>query len=196
MLGFMAAYGLTPLGLPIEDLDVNHFFDWLRAFLVMLDTGSKFYGDLSAVVAARTLAASVCSLLPTEDSSPQAISKTQLCSLRNHSFGWPPEEVVRPENLPALPKNIAKNFIESLKNTGADLMKRGGLCLNDQVCLHYHFPFALAVCFKLFSNSYIDLRAVAPKGESSCARNLLRTWTLHPLTRSFTARGDRRCTQC
>jgi hypothetical protein len=150
MPGFMSAYGLTPPDLPAEDLDVNHFFDWLQACLAMLDTDNKLYGDLSVVVAARTLAASVCSLLPTEASSPQAITKTQMRSLQVSTFGWPSEEAVCPENLPALPKNIVKNFIEIFfKNTGAGLVKREGLHLNDQVCFCHHFPCALAIYFIL-----------------------------------------------
>lgn len=121
----MSAYGLTPPKLPIEDLDINHFLDWLQACLAMLDTGSKLYGDLSAVVVARTLAASVCSLLPTEAGITPIISKAQLSTLRDRSFEWPSVEAVRPENLPPLPKNISKNFIESLfKGTGASLVKR------------------------------------------------------------------------
>lgn len=110
---FMTAYGLTAPDLSTDRLDMNQFFDWLRTCLAMLDARSKLYGDLSAVVTARTSAASVCNFLPTEADSPQTISKTQLHTLRSSSFGWPSEEAVRLENLPPLPKNIAKNFIES-----------------------------------------------------------------------------------
>ena len=38
--------------------------------------------------------------------------KAQLHSLRDLNFRWPGEEVVRPEVLPALAKNIAVNFME------------------------------------------------------------------------------------
>ncbi|RLN07803.1 uncharacterized protein C2845_PM11G17710 [Panicum miliaceum] len=113
MPDFMSKYGLTPLELEVEGLYVNQFFDWLRTCLAMLDDGSKLYGDLSAVVAARTLAASVCSLLPSDANSPPVISKTQLRTLCSDAFNWPSDNAVRPEKLPTLPKNIAKNFMES-----------------------------------------------------------------------------------
>lgn len=76
----------------------------------MLETGSCLYGDLSAVVAARSLAALVCSLLPSEGGSSQVILKAQLRTLRDRDFVWPSEEAVLPENLPTLPKNIAKKI--------------------------------------------------------------------------------------
>lgn len=52
----LSAYELTAQELSTEALDMNQLFDWLRGCLAMLDAGSKLYGDLSAVVAARTLA--------------------------------------------------------------------------------------------------------------------------------------------
>jgi hypothetical protein len=70
---FMTAYGLTASDLSTESLDMNQFFDWLRTCLAMLDARSKLYGDLSAVVTARILAASVCNILPTEADSPQTL---------------------------------------------------------------------------------------------------------------------------
>ncbi|RLM68975.1 uncharacterized protein C2845_PM17G07910 [Panicum miliaceum] len=129
---FMLKYGLTNPELETEGLDVNQFFDWLWSCLAMLDAGSKLYGDLSAVVAAQTLAASVCGLLPSEATSSPVIVKTQLETLCSDSFGWPLDEAVRPENLPALPKNIAKNFMESfLKGQGSELVHREGLCIHE-----------------------------------------------------------------
>jgi hypothetical protein len=73
MPAFMSAYGFIAPDLLVEDLVVNQFFDWLCTCLAMLDAGSKFYGDLSAIIAARTLAALVCSLLPSEQDSLQTI---------------------------------------------------------------------------------------------------------------------------
>jgi hypothetical protein len=76
MPSFMSSYGLTAPELAVDGLDVNQFFNWLQICLAMLDAGSKLYGNLSAIVAARTLAASVCGLLPTESDTAQTISKT------------------------------------------------------------------------------------------------------------------------
>lgn len=98
----------------------------------MLDARGKLYGDLSAVVATRTLAASVCSLLPDDDSS--AISKVQLKELCKEKYVWPSDESMQPDILPGLPKNIAKNFMNTFyKEKGVALVRSEGLCLSTQV---------------------------------------------------------------
>ena len=88
-------------------------FWWLRTCVAMADSFSSFFGDLSAAVAARTLSVAVCGLLPAEAGNADTILKAQLHTLRDRSFPWPPVESVRPKALPALPKNIAKNFVET-----------------------------------------------------------------------------------
>jgi phosphatidylinositol kinase/protein kinase (PI-3 family) len=100
----------------------------------MVESGSRLHGDLCAIVAARTLAASVCSLLPGEANSLLGISKAQPHQLRERSFDWPSKEAVLPERLSPLPKNIAKNFVETFyKEEGVTLMHREGLWLKEQV---------------------------------------------------------------
>ncbi|RLN28310.1 uncharacterized protein C2845_PM05G15310 [Panicum miliaceum] len=133
----LSSFGLTASELASpDDLEIHQFFEWLLKCLAMLESASHFYGDLSAIVAARTLAASVYHLLPAKGSGSQGIMKAQLCSLRDRSFGWPSEEAVQPDQLPALPKNVAKNFIESFfKVTGPTLVCREGLRLKDQMQL-------------------------------------------------------------
>jgi hypothetical protein len=44
----------------------------------MVDSGSCLHGDLCAIIASRSLAASICNLLPTGASSSQGILKSQL----------------------------------------------------------------------------------------------------------------------
>ncbi|RLN35707.1 hypothetical protein C2845_PM03G26300 [Panicum miliaceum] len=132
---YLAAYGLTTLALILENLDVDVFFTWLRAYLAILESGSKLYDDMSiVVVAARTLAALVCSLLASEGDDPAVISKAHHRTLRNRDFAWPSEKNVHPKNHPTLPKIISKNFIDSFfTRCGCQLVKREGLRLKEQL---------------------------------------------------------------
>ncbi|PAN11110.2 hypothetical protein PAHAL_2G143400 [Panicum hallii] len=71
--------GLTALKLAgLEDIEIQQFFQWLRACLAMVDSGSHLYGDLCAIVSTRTLAAPICNLVPTEGFASQGILKAQL----------------------------------------------------------------------------------------------------------------------
>lgn len=130
----MSYYGFTAPEIPRQGLNVSALFDWLRTYLAMLDAGGKLYGDLSAIVAACTLAASVCSLLPAEGVSPPTILKTQLRLLHDEKFEWPSEDAVRPESLHALSKNIAKNYVNTFINVrGYTLVRCEGLHLQSHV---------------------------------------------------------------
>jgi len=108
---------LEKLGLVAPDLSPNaptisisELFRWLRACVAMANSGSWAMGDLSAVVAVRSLSAAICRLLPAGGGADAAFTKAQLWSMRNATFEWPPPEEVRPDALPLLPKNIARNF--------------------------------------------------------------------------------------
>jgi hypothetical protein len=91
----------------------------------MLDTGAHFNEDISAVVAVRTLSATVYSLFPSEAASASTVTKAQLCCLHDEGFPWPGEDAVRPEALPALAKNIAKNFMDHFfKGEGHAIVRR------------------------------------------------------------------------
>jgi hypothetical protein len=60
--------------------------------------------------------------------------KTQLCQLHEHTFMWPLEEDVLPEKLSPLPKNIAKNFIETFyKEKRVALVEQEKLWVKEQV---------------------------------------------------------------
>lgn len=134
MLAFMSYYGLTAPKIPHQDLDVAAFFDWLRTCLAMLDAGGKLYGDLSVVFAARTLVISLCSLLPIEGIRPPSILKTQLRLLRDEKYEWTSGDAVKPDVLLPLPKNIAKNFMNTFFNVRcSSLVWSEGLLLQSQV---------------------------------------------------------------
>ena len=106
-------YGLDAPDVSSGDtVGVDDFFKWLRACIAMLDAGAHFNEDISAVVAVRTLSAAVYGLFPSVATSASTMTKAQLRSLRDEGFAWPGEDAVRPEALPALAKNIAKNFMD------------------------------------------------------------------------------------
>ena len=93
--------------------------------IAMLDAGTHFNEDISTVVIVRTLSAAVYSLFPSEAASASTVTKAQLCCLRDEGFPWPGEDAVRPEALPALAKNIAKNFMDHFfKGEGRAIVHR------------------------------------------------------------------------
>ena len=91
----------------------------------MLDAGAHFHKDISAVVAVCTLNAAVYGLFPTKFGNTSSVTKAHLRSLWHASFRWPGEEVVHPETLPAMAKNIAKNFMDHFfKGEGRAIVRR------------------------------------------------------------------------
>jgi hypothetical protein len=67
----------------------------------MVDSGSHLYGDLCAIIAARTSATSIYNLLPGKAGVSQVILMALLCTLRDYNFEWPSEDVVQPGNFPS-----------------------------------------------------------------------------------------------
>ena len=103
---------------------MDDFFKWFRACIAMLDVGAHFNEDISAVVIVRTLSAAVYSLFPSEAVGASTMTKAQLRCLCDEGFPWPGEDAVRPEALPALAKNIAKNFMDNFKGEGRAIVRR------------------------------------------------------------------------
>jgi len=60
-----------------DNISVSEMFQWLWACVAMADSGSPF-SDLSVVVAARTLSATICKLLPSGTGADVAVMKAQL----------------------------------------------------------------------------------------------------------------------
>ena len=81
--------------------------------------------DLSAVVAVRSLSAAICKLLTEGSGTEAAVTMAQLRTMRDPTFEWPSLDEVRPEALPPLPKNIAKNFTSSFFKTHRRDLVRG-----------------------------------------------------------------------
>ena len=92
-------------------VELVELFRWLCCSVSMTDCGNQFFGELNAGVAARSLIAMVCSLVEAPADGEASVTKSRLRTLRDPSVQWPCAEEVKPETLPALPRNIAKNFM-------------------------------------------------------------------------------------
>jgi hypothetical protein len=80
--------------------------------LVAMNT--KIFGELGPAVGVRTLAYSVCSLVPADrPSSEKTISKSDLRRLTKDNYEWPTDTDLDVTQLPVLPKNLAKNFMNT-----------------------------------------------------------------------------------
>ena len=100
----------------------------------MADSGSRAVGDLRAAMAVRSLSIAICRLLPAGGGADATIMKAQLRSMRDASFEWPSPDEFRPDALPPLPKNIAKNFTATFfKMSGGDLIRAEAEQLREQV---------------------------------------------------------------
>ena len=123
---FLGTMGLSApdLSPTANSISISELFRWLRACVSMATSGNRAIGDLSAAVAMRSLSAAVCKMLPEGGGAEAAVTKAQLRSMRDSTFEWPSLDEVRPEALPPLPKNIAKNFTASFfKACGRDLVR-------------------------------------------------------------------------
>jgi hypothetical protein len=75
---------------------------------------TKIFGELRAAVGVRTLAYSVCSLIPAEHpSSEKTVSKSDLRRMTKDDFVWPTDAELDVAQLPVLAKNLAKNFMNT-----------------------------------------------------------------------------------
>jgi len=105
LFDLLEKYGLEAPEVSLEDtVEVETFFKWLHACVMMLDAGAHFHEDISAVVAVCTLSVAVYGLFLADAGNAGSVTKAQLCSLHDEGFFWPEEDVVRPEVLPALAK--------------------------------------------------------------------------------------------
>ena len=139
MHGLLGKFALDPPEMSQEEtVEVAELFRWIRASLAMARSGADFKCELSTTVAARTLSAAICRLLPAESgSSSMGILKAQLWLLRDASFEWPSLDSLRPKSLPTLPKNIAKNFAKYFHEKGRGLVDLELERMKDQVALRF-----------------------------------------------------------
>jgi hypothetical protein len=75
---------------------------------------TKIFGELGVAIEVRTLAYSVCSLVPADrPSSEKTVSKCVLLRLTKDNYGWPSDTELYVSKLPVLAKNLAKNFMNT-----------------------------------------------------------------------------------
>ena len=117
-----------------NSVELVELFRWLRCCVAMTDCGSHFFGELNAGVTARSLIATVCSLLEAPAGGEASVTKSRLRTLRDPGVQWPSTEEVKPETLPALPRNIAKNFMAMFfQERGRELVAHEGDHMKAQV---------------------------------------------------------------
>jgi hypothetical protein len=123
---------------------VEAFYEWVGACFDLIVMNTKIFGELGAAVGVRTLAYSVCSLVPADrPSSKKTISKGDLRRLTKDNFEWPADAELDVAQLPVLAKNLAKNFMNTF------FVQRGSrLTLDELVRLsaqvrrsHFYFRF-------------------------------------------------------
>ena len=74
------------------------------------------------------------------------MSKAKLRTLRDPGVQWPSTKEVKPETLPALPRNIAKNFMATFfQERGRELVAHEGESMKAQVG-----PLFVRCCLRLF----------------------------------------------
>jgi hypothetical protein len=80
----------------------------------LITMNTKIFGELGAAVGVRTLAYSMCSLIPADRPlSEKTVSKNDLRRLTKDDYGWPSDAELDVSNLPVLAKNLAKNFMNT-----------------------------------------------------------------------------------
>jgi hypothetical protein len=104
--------GVPPILFP--QCTVEAFYKWVNAYFDLVAMNTKIFGELGAAVGVRTLAYSVCSLVPADrPSSEKTISKGDLRRLTKDNFEWPTNAELDVAQLPVLAKNLAKNFMNT-----------------------------------------------------------------------------------
>jgi hypothetical protein len=118
---------------------------------------TKIYGELGAAVGVPTLAYSVCSLVPPDlPSSEKTISKGDLRRLTKENFEWPSDADLDVGRLPVLPKNLAKNFMNTFfARRGYQLTLDESARLSAQVRRSYFFLLFM-VALKTHSRKYFN----------------------------------------
>jgi hypothetical protein len=114
ILQLLAQCNLAAPPIPFPRCTVESYYEWVNACFDLLAMNTKIFGELGAAVGVRTLAYSMCSLVPSDrPSSEKTISKSDLHRLTKDNFEWPADADLDVAQLPVLPKNLAKNFMNT-----------------------------------------------------------------------------------
>jgi hypothetical protein len=140
--------------IPFPQCTVESFYEWVDACFDLLSMNTKIFGELGAAVGVRTLAYSVCSLVPSErPSSEKTISKSDLRRLTKDNFEWPTDADLDVGQLPVLPKNFMNTFFAQ---RGYRLTLDESARLSAQVHRSYLFP-SFKVALVVSSHAYFDM---------------------------------------
>jgi hypothetical protein len=114
---------------------VGAFYEWVSACFDLITMNTKIFRELGATVGVRTLAYSVCSLVPVDRPfSEKTISKSDLRRLTKDNFEWPTDAELNLVQLPVLAKNLAKNFMNTFfSERGSHLTPDESVRLSAQV---------------------------------------------------------------
>jgi hypothetical protein len=148
--------GAPPISFP--RCTVEAFYEWVNACFDLVAMNTKIFGELGAAVGVRTLAYSVCSLVPADrPSSEKTISKGDLRRLTKDNFEWPTDAELDVVQLPVLAKNLAKNFMNTFfAQCGFRLMLDESVRLSAQV-RRSHFIFALRTLIMVSTRTRADV---------------------------------------
>jgi hypothetical protein len=114
ILELLGQCNLEALPIPFPQCTVEAFYEWVDACFDLVAMNTKIFGELGAAVGVRTLAYSVCLLVPADrPSSEKTINKSDLRRLTKDNYEWPADVDLDVTQLPVLPKNLAKNFMNT-----------------------------------------------------------------------------------
>jgi hypothetical protein len=141
ILGLLGQCNLDVPPIPFPQCTVEAFYEWVDACFDLVAMNTKIFGELGATVGVCTLAYSMCSLVPTDrPSSEKTISKGDLRCLVKDNYEWPADADLDVAQLPVLPKNLAKNFINTFfAQRGYRLMLDEFARLSAQVCRSHSY---------------------------------------------------------
>jgi hypothetical protein len=144
---FLELLGQCNLGVPPTSFPrciVEAFYEWVNACFDLVAMNTKIFGELGVAVGVRTLAYSMCSLVPADcPSSEKTISKGDLRRLAKDNIEWPTDAELDVAQLPVLAKNLAKNFMNTFfAQRGFHLTLDESVRLSSQVRRsHYYLRF-------------------------------------------------------
>jgi hypothetical protein len=162
--------------IPFPRCTVESYYEWVNACFDLISMNTKIFGELGAAVGVRTLAYSVCSLVPSDrPSSEKTISKSDLRRLTKENFEWPTDADLDVGQLPVLPKNLAKNFMNTFfAQCGYQLTLDESARLSAQVRRSY-FSLSSKVALEVHSRKCFDiLPSLFFADKASSARPCLR----------------------
>jgi hypothetical protein len=162
--------GAPPISFP--RCTVEAFYEWVDACFDLVAMNTKIFGKLGAEVGVRTLAYSVCSLVPADrPSSDKTISMGDLRRLTKDNFEWPTDAELDVAQLPVLAKNLAKNFMNTFfAQRGFRLTLDESVRLSAQV-RRSHFYFRFKTLLVVSTHAHADvLPSVSRRQGLGCRR--------------------------